>query len=617
MNIAIDCETEGLDATKFVMSALIKEDRRKPIYFYNKKDMWDYIITLGKKLMKHKKVLNVYAHNHRYDFFCYVDINDPNITIMSEKPFIASYSFPVFDVKLSEQVMKQQIYFLDTWAIFKMPLRELARLIGLEKGSIPSSLTQYSESPSENIISADIKEYCAQDARIALQSIIELKKKLKTESINIRRLFTISQIAIQYMLSKMQKYDIGWYNNKFKKLAWSRHNKVVSMAYRGARNEAFQTGYFKHCCYIDINNLYGYSSSLLRFPKLDTERSIYRPLNKYSMKELFSKIGVSNVMAYNKDDEYGVLPVREKDKNYYPKKGKYMIGVYTHPELEYAIKNGYKIIDVEWSVIYDECENPFTTIMPYIYNKRKASKNKFDDYFYKCMMNHAFGKFGQSKTYQKIVIDSVEKVDNYLNDGFEILRGFDDKWVYKKDMPSKRKPYYHPIIPSLINAKARCIMHENFKKIPKDNLLYTDTDSILFIGDNSLLSRFVIGDKMGAFKVEYTDVEMNIRAPKTYRVDNDVKLAGIRKKDVSPENFDVGTISTKKMVTLSSIKDGKKLGTFNTEVRDLSKVSDNYEDRKYILDNIRFYIDAQLYNIDYFFPHIAEIKTWEGHQISS
>ena len=58
-------------------------------------------------------------------------------------------------------------------------------------------------------------------------------------------------------------------------------------------------------------------------------------------------------MIVNKNNDIGLIPIRTDTGNYFPKKNKYIIGTYTHIELEEAIKEGYEIIDIEYFKVRD------------------------------------------------------------------------------------------------------------------------------------------------------------------------------------------------------------------------------------------------------------------------
>ena len=122
MIIAVDCETQGLDARKFLQGCVIKENRQNKI-FYEKEKMWNYIKELARKERKRGKVLNIYAHNHEYDFYSYTDPTEKGIIIHNTKPFIATY----------KENGKDLIKFLDTHGIYKMSLEKAGKLIGEKK----------------------------------------------------------------------------------------------------------------------------------------------------------------------------------------------------------------------------------------------------------------------------------------------------------------------------------------------------------------------------------------------------------------------------------------------------------------------------------------------------
>ena len=129
MIIAIDIETAGLDARKFVVACLMKENGKTKV-FYKKEDLWNYIIDLGMKEKKRKKVLTIYSHNAQYDFYGYANVKDRNLKWYSHRPFIVSYM----------NGDKEIIKFLDTLSIYKMPLQKIGEIIGLKKMEMPMEL---------------------------------------------------------------------------------------------------------------------------------------------------------------------------------------------------------------------------------------------------------------------------------------------------------------------------------------------------------------------------------------------------------------------------------------------------------------------------------------------
>jgi len=306
---------------------------------------------------------------------------------------------------------------------------------------------------------------------------------------------------------------------------------------RGGRVEAFVTGVVDNVHYVDCNSLYPFSAISMRFPDLKSERMYFEPLKTgWDVNELFSTLGLSRCLVKNVSDDYGFLPIRTDSGSFYPKRDKFILGTWTHFELEKALANGYELIDVEWSVCFADAPNPFSKVFPKLYDLRKSG-DELDNYFYKMMMNAGIGKLAQHRVGRETVIDDVEKCESYLEKKYKIIKGVGLNYFYKKtDVDVPRKSYYMPIVPCLINAFARCYMFDFFKRIPLDNLVYTDTDSCLFTSD--YFDKFPIGSELGEFKVEYENTKCVIYGRKTYSIGDDVKIAGISKRDVTPDDRD-------------------------------------------------------------------------------
>ena len=83
MICAIDIETKGLDATKFVLGTLWKDNCNKPEVFFEKEKLWNRLIELGKKEKARKRLLSVYAHNHQFDFYGYANLEEKGLKFPS------------------------------------------------------------------------------------------------------------------------------------------------------------------------------------------------------------------------------------------------------------------------------------------------------------------------------------------------------------------------------------------------------------------------------------------------------------------------------------------------------------------------------------------------------
>jgi len=594
MIISVDIETCGLDATKFIMGCLIKENGVKEV-FYKKEDMWNYIIELGKKEAKRKKVLNVYAHNHSFDFHGYADLNDPKIVWFCMRPFIAAYKHEGREI----------IKFLDSLAIFRMNLKSVGELIELPKLDTPEELVSgnITELKKEKVI-----PYMVRDAEIVLKAVLFLKDKIRDEGVAIKRLYTINQIAINFMVNEFRKVEnehIFW-NVKSGQFRRTFRKDEIHGAYRGGRVECWKTGIIENVTYLDCNSLYPYVAMNMRFPDLGSERKTWKPLKIMDKKDVLDKIGICRALVYNKSNVLGLLPIRSASEIYFPKYNKFIIGTWTNQELKLAEQEGYKILDIEWCVLYNDGPNPYKNIIPELYKRRKNG-DKFNSYLYKMIMNASFGKMAQHRVNQEIVVDDVEKVELYLKRNYEVIKGIKYKYMYrKKDVEFKPKKYYAPIIPVLINADARIYMYKQFKKIPVQNLVYTDTDSILFMddGNHGFIDK---GAKLGEFKTEFENETMVIYGKKTYSIGEEIKISGFRKRDLTWEQFCEGKVKSKKMITVKTTGDIKLAGKFTEEERDLKEQLEKHEQAQKLFEAQDLYVDYDIEDINYFMPKVNEV----------
>lgn len=602
----VDIETKGLNAREFLCASLIKESGKKKI-FYDKDELWRYILEGGRKEFKRKRVLNIYSHNAQYDFYGYADLNDSHIRFFSFNPLIASY----------RENGKDIIKFLDSYGIFKFSLKTLGEIIGLEKLELPEEFTN----PElwERVTKKRLKEispYVLRDSEIVMKAMKIMKEKLQKEGIYIRRIYTISQVAINYLMNFLrqnEEYHYLFEDEELTRLCQTKLRKHIHSAYRGGRVECWKTGHIEKISYIDCNNLYGYASMNIRFPDLRTERFVYKPLEYFSQEYLLKQIGISRVILYNKSNKIGLIPITTLTGSYYPKEDKYIVGTYTNLEIEEALKEGYELIDVEFSLLWDEGANPFKELTPKLYKLRIEDGDLFNKFFYKEMQNRSYGKLAQSKEEREYVIDNVEEAQKYLEENWKILSGQKEgyNYLYEREGEFERKNYYAPIIPTLINAWARVFMYHQFKRIPYEDLVYHDTDSIIFTGEH--LDKFEISGDIGKFKVEHTNKGIIIYGRKTYAIEGEenweIKIAGFRKKDISIEDFKRGNVKSKKMLSLKGGGDIVKAGTFVDEVRDLNEQLENFRKTEELMAKEKIYKDIHLLNINYFAQKIGEIMS--------
>lgn len=604
MICAVDIETSGLNAQKYILGCVITERNKSPQIFNSPNKMWNYIKELGKKEAKRDKSLFVYGHNHEYDFYGYAQLEDSNIKYYSLNPFIAQY---------------ENIYFLDSFAIYRMSLKEVGNIIGHSKFETPIELL----SDSKNIDYEKVSRYLIRDTEIVLFAILQIKAKLNDEKMKPRKLMTIGQISMNYFMNRMRKEKMNhiinmiWKEDKKNDRyfpSWEIHKPrnigLLEKAYRGGRVEAFQVGTFKDTAMLDFNSLYPFSAISIEVPDLRKEILIREPLKRYSKDFILNNIGVSKCLLEKPAEVgqlLGLIGVRFKDEQVFPSHNCLIVGTFTHLEIKEALRCGYKLIDIEVSVIYKKAINPFIDMMNELYKLRL--NNKFDNFFYKNMMNQFLGKLAQKKANFEICVDDVNKREQYLQKNYKIKDATGTNYVYEKREEKKPSKWYAVIIPSYINAYARIELYKLLRKINRNDLLYSDTDSILF--KNSKKYKKLIsntGNKLGQVKCIGYNKNAIIYTKKSYCFDNLIRLSGVSKIFLDMKNFRNGIIKYKRM---QSIKEGvANAGRFYDDVTDLNESKEKKIDKDIEIKNTKLFIDQYEDNINYFVNKMRKTETF-------
>lgn len=570
MIIAVDTETLGLNANAFILGTIV-QDNGKELTFYSQKDMYDYIVALGNKEKARGHNLYVYAHNHQYDFIGYADRFDLNIKLISDNPFIV-WRFQDSDDK-DKSGKYPNILFLDTFSIFHGSLKRLGDFVGIKKLDMPKELEgrmkgmKISDVKNDFELMNRIKGYCLNDSRIVLQFILMMKTKLLADDIHVRRLVSIGQIGLNYLLSYVAS-DYNLYSSLFedyqrRKFVYAPNWFRVTNAYKGGMVRIFKLGELSQVTNIDINSMYPYALSNIDLPILRSEQLDLCPKDIDDYK---NKVGVAKVLL-RKQSDYGSVPVRVGSYSDYrlefPDHECYIAGTYTLLELYNYLDRGHEILDVDYVVSYDKCSKKLDGFVDKLYKLRKI--DSFNDSFYKLVLNNIVGKLAQRRNKIDVEVTEIFEKDVMEAKGFKYKTSYGDTAVFRKEGELIYNKAFCPIIPAYVNAFSRLYLLENMEKINKCDLIYTDTDSIHFLGE--IPSSISISDKLGGFKIVNQNQNGCYFAKKTYSLGNYIKCSGADVKEATIEKFKNGQIGTKKMIGL--IQDFENAGKFVYDDRNL------------------------------------------------
>jgi hypothetical protein len=314
-------------------------------------------------------------------------------------------------------------------------------------------------------------------------------------------------------------------NLGYKVVIKSHYPKKVREAFRGGRNEAFQVGKFENVSMVDINSLYPYVMSIMKFPDLKTEKYIVKPsITLFNEIRKTGILGVVECEIEAPNIDLGYLPIRFQGMQMYPT-NRTLKGTWTILEIERALELGYKLNYINWMVTYNENEiNPFENYIKELYEMRLNAEGNFKSVI-KLLMNNLYGKFSQYRNEKDYKIVLRHEVQSYIDDGYEVTCSMGNKYIISKEGELYQPSYTNAIISILITAYARDYLYNQLKKIPKEDLLYCDTDSVMFKGN--YLDKFKQGNQMGEFKIELNNVECKILGEKRYYIHDRVKISGL------------------------------------------------------------------------------------------
>lgn len=567
MLISVDTETyeknnEGyyiptLNSQKMVLGCVTDEQLRTETYF-DAEELWEDINALGSWLKKQKKKLYVYAHNHEYDWYAYAKnhLMDEELQYIRFNPFLAR---------------KDNIYFLDTMSYYNMSLAAVGTIIGEEKGIMPQKIT-------------DIKElipYCTQDTRIVMKAIQKIQQTTAQLGFKQRKYLTAGQTAMSSFLTWCKKHDTtqaimqkrrndqGRYIHS---VVRSMHGNKIRQAFRGGRNEAYQQGSFENVTNIDINSLYPYIMTTMNFP--DLQKEIYlRDPNVFTEEELCTYEGVMRCTLDIPTTNLGYLPVTYQGDQHYKKSGT-ITGTWTIKEIRRAINEGYNLTEKEWAILYPQSkENPLKAYMKKMYQLRRESSGDYQ-YVIKLLMNNLYGKFAQinqERDYKKV---TREESKEWFTQGWEMIGNYENYYIINKKGKKQYPQFFNPMISTQITAYARDYFYNALHKIPTEDLLYCDTDGILFQGNHK--KKFSISKEMGDWKIVHENEPAVIFGEKRYSIGNVVKISGIHKAE-QPRILDKETIVTTKKIIgfLEGIRNNQinAIGTFREEKKVIEKGS--------------------------------------------
>lgn len=271
----------------------------------------------------------------------------------------------------------------------------------------------------------------------------------------------------------------------------------------------------------DVNSLYPYVMENFEYP-IGRFNDIEGPeaLARWNMilkkHDKYPAAIVACTILVPKKEKYPPLPVRVEGKLIFPT-GK-VTGVWTLPEINYALSRGAKMLSVSRIVYWKETADYFARFISWAKNGKLTSKGGKRQ-LYKDMMNSFYGKLGMNLIRENYLADTEANRQTMIpeagiNDYFvENVGNFLEGWTKIKKYSV---PYVQPHIAAYVTAYARlelikAIHREESKGNPT---YYCDTDSMVV--KYPIDEAFVDDGEFGKWKEENVIAHAIFLEPKLY-----------------------------------------------------------------------------------------------------
>jgi len=427
-------------------------------------------------------------------------------------PHIADFEIHTYHGRLLKAIYppkKPRVTIADSFWFFPMPLSKIGQALGLEKLERPweseGEIVDWNRT-LERVPLEEVMKYCKRDVEIVWRAM-----RLFQEEVN--------RLGGELKLT-LASTTLDVFRRAFLDCEYETPSKVVNNycreAYYGGRVENLIEGEIDNVFFYDVNSMYPYIMKTLEFPDPNTLRGPLRPGRE---ENIWKYEGVTACEIEVPFSMLPPLPYRVNGKVIYPY-GR-LRGAWTHLELREALKEGARIIRMEWQIIAEATCNPFRGFVETLYALRKEYKQKGDprELVVKIMMNSLYGKFGENadKKDYKVLVD----LDHYpdagnMPEGSELLSDEPPLFCLMPRKPERPSGHWIVIWAAYITAGAR--VHLRRLALQAGEVFYMDTDS--------LVTRAVLpnGSGLGELKLEKEADRMIIRGPKLYTAYKDEQL---------------------------------------------------------------------------------------------
>lgn len=404
------------------------------------------------------------------------------------------------------------LIFIDTLNIWRMPLSELGKEIGLEKY----------EMPDDNDLTVSWESYGKRDVEIIRDACI-------------RWFAFLEQSDMGSFSSTLAGQSMSLFRHRYMRQRILIDNDETNLAltragYYGGRNECFKIGkYTGDFHLLDVNSMYPSVMVDNPYPYrliANTKHASIDDLSGW----LKTRSLTARVLVHTNEPVY---PIRNQGKLIFPV-GHYEC-ILSTPEIRYALSNKHITEVIEVSIFKQAYL--FREMMLDLYKKRldaKAAGRPVEAFMYRKLMNSFYGKWGQNglkwnEERQITDLSARRWTEVDLESGrvlhYRQLAGL----LQLKSTEGESRDSF-PAIAGHVTAYARMVLWNIITEAGMEHCWYCDTDSVLVdsMGRRNLEHR-ITGGQLGALGVKGSYDSIDIRGCKDYSVGSKSRVKGARK----------------------------------------------------------------------------------------
>lgn len=491
--------------------------------FYTANKQWTFTDRKEARkfmLYKRKKSTKFVAHNLLYDLMN-LDFPEGNVALLFAKGRLICGKYKYGN--------KQCTTFIDSGNFYShTSVEELGALIDYPK--IKFDVSRFANKKIHELdekLKDEMITYCMRDAEITYKVMNELQTECQKYHTGFKGINTSASLAMKIFRTNFMK-------GVRIKLRPRQISNYERLSYYGGRTEVLDYRSFPKVNYIDINSSYPFQMSSKKFPN----PSCYEIMEKPPYEKIKDFEGIALVTIEIPKVRIPPLPYRYDGKLIFPYGT--LIGCWTMPELNNALKHGCKVTKVHHAIVYYETLDLFSAYVKEFY-KRKTESTGIKKEFYKLLLNGLSGKFGEKHniTFRGKLANMdlcnckfkwdfeanertpasdngiCEECDRIHIDGTHSFDKFGNGWVTIESEKTKDSRHTFPILIAYVTAYGRIQL---YNQLIDCHSIYCDTDSVvsLDIGRNASL-----GTDLGQWKAE-TLYDFQAYVPKVYDAKTDV-----------------------------------------------------------------------------------------------